>query len=327
MTPQTTYAGQDGLIVLEAESAAAQGDWDARTIGGEDGLLWDADRSNYGTVDHDEKLTYRFTPDEDGTYYAALHSARVKSTMNDSDRYENGSSGDERTDTGNDIYLGVKDVETGEYVQDPIKLFTGLGSSDRELKWGTTFDSGGKRAASVTLEADKEYDLEIIGRSDGYFLDKITLNKGAALRDADAAESPVAQAPVVAPVVEDDPPVTVDPPAPAETPTVTTPPAAETPMQEAEPAPAADTQDDSGDDNGGIFAAIFQAIGSLFEAIFSIFGGGGSGSSGSTANDVASAAGQAPTSGITLSELIPVTGTYDESLPQSQDELDEMLID
>lgn len=354
MATQNVYAGQNGTVVLEAESAKLQGEWASRTVDGEKGVLWDADRSNYGTVDPDEKLTYTFATDEDGTYYAALHSTRVKSVMNDNDRYENGSGGDERSDTGNDIYFGIKDAETGEYVQQPIKLFTGLGDTDQDLRWGTTFDgNGGKQAAKVTLEANKAYELEITGRSDGYFLDKITLNKGAALKDADATQSPleplvaevtppVVQEPVEDPVQEDDiPQVEFETPVVQETPQVeetpqvddtptpvaplpaATPTVADTPSDDEPETPQTpEPEEDDSDDSPGFFGAIFEAIGSFFQAIFSIFGGGsGSDSDETTSSDVAgaSAAAQGPEQ-MLLSELIPVTGIYDETMPETQDD-------
>lgn len=187
------FLAQDGTLVIEAESADPEGYWRPVKVEGEDALLWDAPSSSYRNVPDGETLSYEFLVDEDGTYFAALHSARIKSTMNNSDRYHNGkdASDGERTDTGNDAYVSVVNVETGDVVQDPIKLFTGLGGADRTLKFGTTFDANHKKsAASFDLEADVLYRLEITGRSDGYVLESLVLNEGKRLLDDDLPESP-----------------------------------------------------------------------------------------------------------------------------------------
>ncbi len=178
-------------MVFEAESAEPVGDWREVSFDGQTGLLWDADRSSYGRVPNGQTLTYDFVVDESGNYSFATHAARIYSTMNNGDRYENGSSGKQRTDTGNDAYFSVVEVESGDVLRAPTKLFTGLGGSDRDFRWGTTFDQNHKKfAAQFDLEEGVLYRLEVSGRSDGYVLDKMTLNRGSALRDADAEESP-----------------------------------------------------------------------------------------------------------------------------------------
>ncbi|MEO1641405.1 MAG: calcium-binding protein [Pseudomonadota bacterium] len=184
------FRGQDGTVIIEAESSAETGDWTERTIGGERVMLWDSAASNYNRVDPDEALIYTFSTDESGRYFIALHSTRVKSVMNDNDRFEE--DGTERTDTGNDIYFAVVDAATNSYVTEPTKLFTGLGNRDREFAWGTRFDppgDGAQPTATVDLQANKEYRLEITGRSDGYALDRIVMNKDGLLRDESSAES------------------------------------------------------------------------------------------------------------------------------------------
>ncbi|WP_272063403.1 CAP domain-containing protein [Oscillatoria sp. CS-180] len=186
------FMAEKGQLILEAESAALTGDWTSTTVEGEKSVLWDADKSSYGKVPTGQTLSYQFETDEAGSYSIALHSGRVKDVMNDSDRYEKGSSGKERTDTGNDAYVAIINAETGEVVQKPTKLFTGLGNSDQDLKWGTTFDANHKKSsAQVGLEADTQYRLEITGRSDGYVLDRITLSNDGALKDTQASQSPI----------------------------------------------------------------------------------------------------------------------------------------
>ncbi len=200
-TADDVFIAENGTVIIEAESASPEGDWETRTVDGETVMLWDAARSSYGSVPNGETLSYKFLTDEGGNYYIALHSGRVKSTMNNSDRYEkhgqgqfkdgqNGRPLHERTDTGNDAYVAIVNAETGEVVRQPTKLFTGLGNSDQDLRWGTTFDANHQKSGSiVALEANTEYRLEITGRSDGYALDRITLNKGSFLRDANAPQS------------------------------------------------------------------------------------------------------------------------------------------
>ncbi|MEO0623508.1 MAG: Ig-like domain-containing protein [Pseudomonadota bacterium] len=192
------FIGQNGTVVIEAESAKEiVGDWSEVSFDGQTGLLWDANRSSYGSVPEGETLTYEFTVDESGTYSLGTHAARIYSTMNNSDRYEGGNPDNGlRSDTGNDAYFALVEVETGEVVREPTKLYTGLGRSDQDFRWGKTFDVNHNHSpARFDLEEGVVYRLEVTGRSDGYVLDKMTLNKGNnILDDANAEESPVGTA-------------------------------------------------------------------------------------------------------------------------------------
>ncbi|MGF1501198.1 MAG: DUF5060 domain-containing protein [Paracoccaceae bacterium] len=105
------FLGENGTVVIEAESATPVGQWSEVSFDGQTGLLWDAARSSYRNVPEGETLTYEFMPDEDGTYAFATHAARIYSTMNNGDRYESGSSGKQRTDTGNDAYFALIEVD------------------------------------------------------------------------------------------------------------------------------------------------------------------------------------------------------------------------
>ena len=85
--------------------------------------------------------------------------------MNASELFENGK---ERADTGNDIFVSIINEQTGEVVQKPTKLYTNLGNSDGDLRWGTTFDANHQHSpAQVGLKANTQYRLEVAGRSDG----------------------------------------------------------------------------------------------------------------------------------------------------------------
>ena len=183
------YLAENGQVVIEAENTDLEGDWEAVTVEGKQSVLWDPDQNSYDRVPDGQTLSYLFETDESGQYSIALNSARRKSVMNDSDLFENGQP---RTDTGNDVYVSVVDQSTGEVIQNPTKLFTGLGDSDGELKWGDTFDTNDKKsAAEVTLKEKTQYRLEITGRSDGYVLDRITLSNDGALKDTSVPESEI----------------------------------------------------------------------------------------------------------------------------------------
>ena len=242
------FAGTGGTLIIEAESATPVGHWETARMDGEDVLLWDHTQSYYGSVQDSEKLTYGFTVDESGDYYLATHAGRDYAVMNNSDRYEGGDpANEERTDTGNDAYYGIYDVEAGEYIKVPTKLYTGLGGADEDLRWGTKFDdASGHHDAVVALEAGKEYRLEIVGRSDAYALDRITLNKDGFLRDAEIAESSLVEGAADAPPVDDSP-----------------------------GAPGPSDSAGSEGDGGSMFGFIGDFFSGIFDFFASIFGGGG----------------------------------------------------
>ncbi|MEP3636069.1 MAG: hypothetical protein ABJM43_19740 [Paracoccaceae bacterium] len=163
-------AGGGGQIEMQAEDAtSSSGSWVQQTVDGETVMVWDASTSNYSGVNEGEALSYNFTAGSDGTHDINLISARVKSAMGADERNAD--------DRGNDVHVRVTNVETGEVILQPMKLFTNLGGSDGVLKTGNTFDQNhNKSAATVDLDSGVEYKIDIIGRSDGYALDKITLN-------------------------------------------------------------------------------------------------------------------------------------------------------
>lgn len=180
-SPEDAFYAEDGQLVVEAESGTASGEWEMRVVDGERGMLWDAESNSYNRAQDDEVLSFEFVAEEAGRYFIAVHGGRVASAMDPDDV---------RNDTGNDAFYKVTNLETGEVVLDPIKLFIGLGSANEELKWGKTFDANHvKSDAQVQLEADTAYRLDVIGRSDGHVIDRITLAKGDFLRDTEVEES------------------------------------------------------------------------------------------------------------------------------------------
>ncbi len=180
-SPENAYYADDGQLVLEAENGDALGHWQSRTVDGERAMLWDAETNSYNKAQDDQALSFEFVAEEAGQYFLAVHGGRIASTMDPDDV---------RSDTGNDAFYRVTNLETGEVILEPTKLFIGLGDADRDLKWGKTFDKNHEKSdAQVQLEADTAYRLDVIGRSDGHVIDRITLSKDGFLRDTDVAES------------------------------------------------------------------------------------------------------------------------------------------
>jgi len=180
-SPSDAFFADNGQLILEAESADASGNWIPRNVDSERVMLWDAESNSYNRALDEQALSFEFVAEEAGQYFVAIHGARVASTMDPDDV---------RSDTGNDSFVKVTNLETGEVIVDPTKLFISLGSRDEDLSWGTTFDAHEQKTqATANLEADTAYRLELIGRSDGHAIDRVTLAKDSALRDTDLAES------------------------------------------------------------------------------------------------------------------------------------------
>lgn len=180
-SPETTFYSEDGVLVLEAESGFASGAWEEKTVDGEQVMLWDAESNSYGSAKDTEALSFEFVAEEAGTYFIAIHGGRVSSAMD---------AEDVRNDTGNDSYVKITNLESGEVILDPTKLFVGLGDADEELKWGQTFDKDHVKSQSkINLEEETAYRLDLIGRSDGHMIDRVTLAKDGFLRDTEVEES------------------------------------------------------------------------------------------------------------------------------------------
>lgn len=199
--PANAYYAADGQLVLEAENGDANGNWVAKTVDGEAAMLWDAANNSYGQAQAGQELSFEFVTEEAGEYYIAMHAGRVKEVMSASDAA--------RHDTGNDAWIRLTDLETGEVLIEPTKLFTNLGQTDEELNWGKTFDKSHNFSdPKVDLAANSAYRLDIVGRSDGHVIDRITLQKDGFLRDTEIAESGAWMDALTLPyVAEDDRPL------------------------------------------------------------------------------------------------------------------------
>ncbi|MEM9910185.1 MAG: hypothetical protein AAF922_05320 [Pseudomonadota bacterium] len=203
---EAAYFAQNGQLVVEAESGESEGNWEEISFDGETAMLWDANSSSYGRAPDNEAITFEFATEESGTYTIALHGGRMRDVMNDSDLRDG--DGSLRTDTGNDVYIRITNLENAEEVVGPTKLYIGLGNSDEDLRWGSTFDpaGGGHVSATAELQANTAYKLEVIGRSDAFALDRITLSNDGALYDTEVDESPLLTD-YMAAVPEEDVPV------------------------------------------------------------------------------------------------------------------------
>ncbi|MEO1024663.1 MAG: hypothetical protein AAFX07_03810 [Pseudomonadota bacterium] len=180
--PANAYYAEDGRLVLEAENGDANGNWVETTVDGETAMLWDGSTNSYGQAQDGQELSFEFVTEEAGQYYIAMHAGRVKDVMSASDAA--------RHDTGNDAWVRLTDLDSGAVILQPTKLFTNLGNTDEELNWGKTFDKSHNFSdPKVNLEANTSYRLDIVGRSDGHVIDRITLQKDGFLRDTEIAES------------------------------------------------------------------------------------------------------------------------------------------
>ncbi|MGK7935651.1 MAG: hypothetical protein AB4206_07585, partial [Xenococcaceae cyanobacterium] len=187
-TPQPTpnnpvFQAQNGQVIIEAENTWLQGEWKKVTIDGQETVLWDGERSNYSGVDNGETLSYTFKTDEAGTYHLAMNSARERNVMSEDEKW--------RGDTGNDAFVSIVEADTGKVVRSPVKFVTYLGNSDRDLTWGNNFDINHEQiGASLWLNDDTKYSLEVSGRSDGFLIDRITLSNDGFLKSTSIPQSP-----------------------------------------------------------------------------------------------------------------------------------------
>ncbi|MEM9435438.1 MAG: hypothetical protein AAGA15_00235 [Pseudomonadota bacterium] len=320
------YTAEDGVLIMESETMKSEGSWEERTVDGEAVMLWDHHKSNYGTVNPDQELVAAFTVDKDGTFSISTHGGRVKSVMGNSELFHG--DGSPRGDTGNDAYIAIKNLDTGEYVKEPTKLFVGLGQSDQDLRWGDTFENHaqGFHAARVELEQGVTYQIEITGRSDGYALDRVTINHGIHdLNDEDTPESSftLGSTDPDAPV-EPDPDIPDIPDDPAD------------PDDPSDPVAADDGGSGSdGDDDSdammavvalGLAAGLAFFVGPIVGAAGGLgalllgASGGGAATGGSIAAVLSSEPEDTPNDEVLLSEIIPVTEILSEDAIEPSDE-------
>lgn len=177
------YQMEQGRLVLEAESSELEGNWEQVEVSGRTAVLYDGPNS-FSQKPSGQTLSYEFVADEAGIFDISLYGGRLNSAQSPGESL--------RSDLGNDVYVEVIDVETGAFLLEPTKQYIQLDFSNAEYRWGNTLDRNGQRSQSkINLQADRQYRLEITGRSDGFILDRITLGNDGRFRDADRPESPL----------------------------------------------------------------------------------------------------------------------------------------
>lgn len=192
------FQTEQGKLIVEAESSELQGNWEEVTVAGRTVVLYDGP-NRFASKPEGQTLSYEFVTDEAGTYDISLYGGRLHRAQSPGESL--------RSDLGNDVYVDVVDVETGALLVEATKQYISLGLSDGELRWGNTFDTAGQKSqARVELAADRQYRLQISGRSDGFILDRLTLSNEGRLREADLPQSPLVNG-------ETSPPTT-EPPSP-----------------------------------------------------------------------------------------------------------------
>lgn len=167
---EDSVQGSGDNISLKATDVPSSGSWRKMNVGGRSSMVWDAASSNYGSPDPNEALSFNIRPSKSGVYNVDLQSARLPSVMSSHEAHEN--------DRGNDVFFQVTDLETGEVIQRPTKLFTYFGSQNETYKSGDTFDSNHRKSpAQIKLDGGSRYRIDIIGRSDGYALNEVNLTR------------------------------------------------------------------------------------------------------------------------------------------------------
>ena len=177
----SVFQMEQGRLILEAESSELEGNWEQVEVAGRTAVLYDGPNS-FSQKPEGQALSYEFVADEAGIFDISLYGGRLNSAQSPGESL--------RSDLGNDVYVEVIDVETGEFLLEPTKQYIQLDFSNAEYRWGNTLDRNGQRSQSkINLLADRQYRLEITGRSDGFILDRITLGNDGRYRDADSPES------------------------------------------------------------------------------------------------------------------------------------------
>lgn len=180
------FQGEDGLVVMEAEStSSSKGKWKKKTnvkgFTGECHLEFTGNKPANGPAT--SPLKYWFTVDKDGDYSLMLRGFK---------RLDG-----EPSDRCNDCYVKLKgDFETGgkatkEMLTTDAKLF---GGSHKEWGWASRLDVNHvKYQAVYKLKAGEEYLLTISGRSQRFNLDRIILSHSSVenkkAQDSKQAES------------------------------------------------------------------------------------------------------------------------------------------
>ncbi len=193
--------GENGLVVIEAETAELNGSWEVRDIDGAKGegiLAWDTRKDSFKNPQ--DTLEYKFTVDKSGDYNLTLRGYKPDTG--------------EPSDRNNDFFVKLVDSQ-GKVLQDHIKIF--FSGGPEKFLWAKTFDQNDKKSDAVfeDLIAGEVYTLEVSGRSRQAGFDRIHLSEDGRNQDANEPASKIQGDVVVDPPAEPvDPPADpVDPPA------------------------------------------------------------------------------------------------------------------
>ncbi|MGK7912654.1 MAG: DUF4347 domain-containing protein, partial [Synechococcus sp.] len=122
----SVFAGQDGKVVIEAESANLKGGWVRTTIANRTAVLYRGN-NNLQRADPSQQLEYRFKTDRSGRFSIALHSARQNNLI---EKFE--------SHRGNDAFVSIVNAKPGRPVLPTTKLATFFGNANLTYKWGGT---------------------------------------------------------------------------------------------------------------------------------------------------------------------------------------------
>ncbi|MEM6637448.1 MAG: malectin domain-containing carbohydrate-binding protein [Pseudomonadota bacterium] len=184
-----TWIAQDGIVVIEAENGVISDPSDASnsywalkdSLNGHTGegyLQWEG--PNFYSKPGEGALSYEFDVSEGGTYSFGLSGSRPK----------NG----EASDLNNDFFVRM---DGGEWKK---VFFSGARES---WNWGRTFDVNHQKSpAQYDLEPGK-HTLEISGRSEDAFIDRIHLSLGGLNTNRSLEETLATDTPPQDPVPED----------------------------------------------------------------------------------------------------------------------------
>lgn len=166
------FESERGLVVMEVESARARGDWEFRDRGRGftgDGYYLYTGPNSYNRPGRGV-LRYGFEVDRAGQYHITVRSRRVKRGRTI------------RDDLENDFWVRI---DGGEWTK---MRFTGPWG---RWVWADEFDYDDPkpiRPSTVRLRPG-EHVLEIAGRSENVFIDRIHINRGQASKNARERES------------------------------------------------------------------------------------------------------------------------------------------
>jgi hypothetical protein len=170
----------DNSGVVSALNMASSGFWKPTKIGNNvDAMLWDPtspsgkSQSNYKAPGSGQSLSFNYSPSNAGRHLITVTGGRIDSAVNDAEK--GGHKGIK--DKGNDVFVQVRDLDTGQLALSPQKLLIRVNDRGGQLLSGNEFSRGHSISpAFVDLQAGGNYQVEFIGRSDGFAIASASLD-------------------------------------------------------------------------------------------------------------------------------------------------------